>query len=306
MSQTRPAIEARNQPVLADLQDGTEPARRDRGRRPRALGTPRPTLDDRRMAQDGADREQLAAPVAVTIAPSSVASAASTRRIEIGHRASGQHVQEMASRRRRRDPARRADRLHVEPIVGGDELGRASRAVGGARRTARPAARRTDRARSGTVAGQRAVPPDRAPPTSGTSPPDRAGASRRCGTRTPAPRGEDLDLALRAQHHRDVAAARAWRARARRTSARTGTASEALAARRFHGPALHVDDVDEPSVAPDQEHRAHAVGETEEALDRGQRARVVRPVALGTAARRSTGSCSVPSSSTPVEIGWFS
>ena len=92
--------------------------------------------------------------------------------------------------------------------------------------------------------------------------------------------GEHFDLAARAQHDADVSAravvAAAWAAYARAH----GTSTSLGCANRRPAPSPDVDDVEQPAVARDEKHRAHAIGQPEEALDRRQRARVVRPVAL--------------------------
>ena len=86
---------------------------------------------------------------------------------------------------------------------------------------------------------------------------------------------------------------------------RRGQGAVMPAPERALGPLPHVDDVEQHPVPGEQEQRPQAIHEPEEALHARQRLRVVvRPGGRG--GPGPAGSSSVPSSSTPVEIGRFS
>ena len=238
----------------------------------------------------------------MTVAPSVFARPGEHRRIEADGAAPAQHVQQLRRGRARRRACRAARRA-------GRPAPRAAAATPprrAGRRTARPAARRPGRAPSGT-AGWRA----RTFSTARSHISYFAWTSSRCqralrklNTSTPCANTLiSCDGLSTRQMLRLLPVA--MRVRPVRRRARHVENHRADATRRGHV-ARDLDDVEHGAVAVDEEQRLDAVAEAVEALDAGQRRRILVGLPAGPRRRQSARAPSSSTSSTPEEIAWFS
>ena len=145
-------------------------------------------------------------------------------RLELGHRAARQQVEQVAAGRRGRQVAGFASaRCRGGPAA----LTRCDTVSAGSRSTTNSAPWRASARSSADL--EQALARAAALPTASAQSSNFACRSSRCqcacGTRTPARPREHLDLVRRAQHHADVPAAGASRARAPRTAPSTAPAA---------------------------------------------------------------------------------